>query len=436
MKHLCWIVLSLFTLLACPEPVRGEPMPAPGSDRDATPAGAADAASDPGTPVVAAPEVPAEDLATLNRDNAAFAFGLYRALSGSQTGNLFLSPASISTALAMTYGGARGRTAEQMAQALRYSLPQERLHPAFGAQRAQLLGGDRPYELAVANRLWGHVGFQFREAYLALTRAGYGAELARVDFIGETEKTRVAINDWVEEQTRDKIVDLIPPGVLTGDTRLVLTNAIYFKGKWASQFDVAHTRKQAFTRHDGGEVDVDLMHQTAEFAYLEQPGSFQLLALPYLGDRLEMLVLLPTAADGLSALEARIDAASLEQWLAAARRQEVRVWLPRFRLEVALQLNQPMKDLGMVDAFDSAAADFSGMTGSPGLFVSDILHKAFVDVNEEGTEAAAATAVVMAIESEHPPPPEFRADHPFLFLIRDRSTGTILFMGRLTDPSA
>jgi len=366
--------------------------------------------------------------------NNFFATELYAKLSETD-GNLFFSPHSISTALAMTYAGAEGATAEQMAAALRFTLPAERLHPAFGRLSGELMAPGQPYELAIANRLWGLHGMPFEEPFLATTREHYGAELVGVDFAGDAEGARRQINAWVAEQTRDKILDLIPPGVLDALTRLVLTNAIYFKGTWAAQFDPADTEEQPFHKADGSTVQAPLMFQKGKFRYHESPGEWQLVRLPYEGERLEMVVLLPAAESSVAALEASLGAAELDQWINSARRRDVKVWLPKFQMESMRMLSQPMTKLGMVDAFSNKDADFDGIAKGQSLYITAIIHKAFVDVNEEGTEAAAATAVVIGARSVPPPPAEFRADRPFLFLIRDAETGSLLFVGRVMDPT-
>ena len=373
-----------------------------------------------------------------------FAFDLYARLKGAE-GNLFLSPYSISTALAMTYAGARGETADQMAKVLCLPASGEAVHGAYGALQKDLnaAGEGGAFELVVANRLWGQKGFAFLPDFLALLEARYGAGLEPLDFAGATEAARQTINAWIEKQTRDKIKDLIKPGILDAATRLVLTNAIYFKGKWAEEFDKKATQDEDFFLTPEKKVAAPLMHRTADFGYLES-DDLQALELPYQvargdshgrGDRLAMVVLLPTAKDGLAALEASLSADKVAEWVSKLNRREVRVALPRFKTTAEFSLAQVLAAMGMQDAFDASRADFSGMTGAKDLFISAVVHKAFVDTNEEGTEAAAATAVVMTLSAMPEPPPVFRADHPFLFLIRDTKTGAILFLGRIADPT-
>ncbi len=375
------------------------------------------------------------DPEALVRGNNTFALDLYGELRA-QEGNLFFSPFSISTALAMTYGGARGSTAAQMEQVLHFEVTTERLHQAFSqlVETLNAQGAKGDYQLSVANVLWGQQGVGFLKKFLDLTEKHYGAGLRQVDFAAATEAARRAINAWVEEETQGKIKDLIQPGVLNALTRLVLTNAIYFKGTWAEQFDKKATRDAPFTLATRQQVKVPMMHKTENFGYTEAED-FQALELAYAGDDLSMVIFLPRQVDGLAALEKELSLDNLQSWLGGLRRQTVQVSVPRFTMTSEFRLQEVLKSLGMTDAF-SGAADFSGMTGRRDLFISAVIHKAFVDVNEEGTEAAAATAVVMMRSAAPRPPVVFRADHPFLFLIRDNASGSILFIGRLVNPKA
>jgi serpin B len=377
----------------------------------------------------------AGEMEELVTGNNAFALDLYGQLRGGD-GNLFFSPFSISTALAMTYGGARGETGAQMARVLRYGLDSKRLHPAFKTLMDGLNAGKakRGYELSIANALWGQKGYGFLKAFLDLTRTHYGAGLREVDFIGGTEAARKTINDWVEEETRGKIVELIQPGVLDSLCRLVLTNAIYFKGNWASRFKVERTKKAPFTLLTGRKVDVPTMHQTADFKYLQGEG-FQALELPYVGKALSMVIFLPGEPNGLPDFEKSLTTKNLDGRLAKLRKRKVRVFLPKFKVTHRIRLARVLRSMGMRKAF-SDDADFSGMNGKMDLRISAVVHKAFVEVNEEGTEAAAATAVVMKRKgiARPRPIPVFRADHPFLFLIRDTTSKSILFLGRVIQP--
>lgn len=366
--------------------------------------------------------------------NNEFALGLYQQLR-EEKGNLFFSPYSISTALAMTYAGARGNTAAQMAQALRFVLPQALLHPAFAALEAKLagIGSKGQIQLKVANALWPQRSYPFLEAFLALVKQHYGVLITPVDY-GAAETARRTINAWVEEKTQQKIMDLIPPNLLTSRTRLVLTNAIYFKGNWANQFDKKLSKNKPFFVTPGEKVDAPLMTQERAYRYAAI-GSLQVLELPYVGDDLAMVILLPDKLDGLAELEADLTAPNLQAWLGGLSRADVRVSLPRFKISRAAELKAALSAMGMPDAFIDGKANFAGMDGKEKwLYIAAALHKAFVDVNEEGTEAAAATAVVMNTKSMPMPPAVFCADHPFVFLIRDKSTGSILFLGRVANP--
>jgi serpin B len=368
--------------------------------------------------------------------NSRFALDLYQKLRD-RPGNLFFSPSSISTALAMTYAGARGETAEQMARVLHFTVPQDRLPEAF----AELLGELRPraakpgFQLDVASRLWGQQGYHFMADFLAITRNFYHAELAEVDFASQPEAARARINLWVEQETHEKIKDLVAHGAITPLTRLVLTNAIYFKGDWSHPFPKAATRDEPF--HVSGEqtVQVPLMHRTDDlrFAAID---ALQVLELNYGKGELSALFLLPEAIDGLPALEARLNHENLSRWTSALARRKVDVFLPRFKLSSEFSLSSALGAMGMSHAFDEIQADFTGISTQEKLYISAVLHKAFVDLNEEGTEAAAATAVVVGVRAMLRPnlPVIFRADHPFLFLIVDNRTRSILFLGRVASP--
>jgi serpin B len=379
------------------------------------------------------------DIPVIAKGDNQFALDLYAKLRGAE-GNLFFSPYSISTALAMTRAGARGDTAAEMDKTLHFTLPEDKLQPAFGALVKEVNGdpadAKRGYQLSTANALWGQKGFAFNADFLKLVNGNYGAGLNEVDFKNATEQARGAINAWVEKETRDKIKDLLHQGDLTPDTRLVLTNAIYFKGDWAAPFKKELTKEEPFHLTADKKADAPLMHRTGEYKYLDG-GSFQALELPYTGKDLTMVVLLPKKADGLAEFEKDLAADKLTEWVGGLREQKVIVSLPKFKTTQRVSLARTLSDMGMKKAFTSGA-DFSGMGGSPGdLALADVIHKAFIDVNEEGTEAAAATAVGVkaAAARIEPPTPVFRADHPFVFLIRDTRSNSILFLGRLVDPA-
>jgi serpin B len=393
----------------------------------------------PARPAAAIPRASEAEKALAEANNR-FAWDLYARLREESDGNLFYSPQSISIALAMTYHGARGATAAEMAKVLHLETPQEDVPAAFAALLNRMKAGgaggsevaaQRGYKLSLANRLWGQDGYRFLDSFLAPLAESYQAPLGRLDFARQTEAARKTINDWVANQTNDKIKDLLAPGVLDSTTRLVLTNAIYFKGTWASQFDKAVTRPAPFTISGGQQVDVPMMHQKLQANY-DQNELVTVIELPYQGDAVSFIGILPTKTDGLADVERVLSPAKLTEWTASMGSPEVEVWLPKFKTTSEFVLNDVLAKLGMPKAFGSEA-DFSGMDGTRNLYISAAVHKAFVDVNEEGTEAAAATAVVMA-ERAMLRQPTFRADHPFLFVIRDNATGSILFAGRVMDP--
>lgn len=377
---------------------------------------------------------PRGDVKDLVRNNTEFAADLFARLA-QQDGNLFFSPYSISNALAMTFAGARGSTAEEMKTTLRFALGQDRLHPAFADLIRRLQGPDdkRKYQLTVANRLFGQRDFGFLPEFLKVGERYYGAGLEEVDFAGATEAARKTINTWVEKATRDKIKELLKPGILTIDSRLVLTNAIYFKAAWSHPFQSKATKDEEFHVSADKKTKVAMMNGNHRTNFFDG-GTFLALELPYENNDLSMVLLLPKKVDGLPTLEKKLTAANLEQWLGKLSDHMVRISVPKFKVTAEFLLNKVLAQMGMREAF-TKNADFSGMTTREQLYISAVVHKAFIDVNEVGTEAAAATAVVMELRSL-PPPATFTADHPFVYLIRDNRTGTVLFMGRVVNPSA
>ena len=365
--------------------------------------------------------------------NTAFALDLYARLK-TNDGNLFFSPHSISTCLAMIYAGARGDTEKQMAQVMHFDTGQAQFHSAFGALQDELNAArqKKEFDFNLANGLWSQKNHPFLPAFLDLVKQRYEAKLEQVDFGTGAEPARKEINDWVSAQTRGKIADLLQPGVVNASTRLVLVNAIYFKGRWLHQFKAANTAIAPFNLTRDQSVQAPLMNLTASFKYAT-PDGLQVLELPYLGDDLSMVILLPSEIDGLKKIEDSLIGSQLDLWLGQARAQKVNVFLPKFKLTAQFDLNGTLAAMGMADLF-SPRADLSGMDGARDLFVSAVVHKAYVDVNEEGTEAAAATGGVVGLTAFRPPP-VFRADHPFLFLIRDNHSGGVLFLGRVVDPT-
>ncbi len=372
--------------------------------------------------------------AILVEGNTKFAFDLYGQLKDGDN-NLFFSPYSISTALAMTHAGARGATAQQMAAVLHFNRDQEQLHRAFSDLETHLnsIRGKTEVELKVANAIWSQQDHALLNSFQELVAGNYRAKLETVDFKTAYDAVRKEINRWVEQQTNDKIKNLIPEGALDSLTRLVLVNAIYFKGMWAEQFVKKNTADADFWQSQESRAKVAMMHQEKSFNYMEN-ADLQLLELPYAGRDLAMLVLLPKEIEGLAALEENLTADNIQTWGRQLRKQKVKVYLPRFKMTSQFSLAQTLAAMGMPDAFQPKAADFSGIAGSRDLFISAIVHKALVEVNEEGTEAAAATGIMVGVTSLPPPTPVFRADHPFIFLIQDKVTKSVLFMGRLVDP--
>ncbi len=366
----------------------------------------------------------------------AFALDLYRELSR-RPGNLFFSPFSVSTALAMTYVGARGETASEMASVLRFPADREKLYPAHARLLARLDPGEErhptpTHKLTIANHLWGQSGIDWLPAFQQTCRDYYRSDLSLLDFVADPEAARLTINDWAADRTEQRIQNLLLPGDITGDTPLVLTNTIHFLGEWQRAFPVEATRPAPFHISPTKSVEVPMMFQRARFACAELP-EVEVLELPYRGRELALVIVLPRQPDGLAALNEKIDLALLNTWLDALREQELPVVLPRFELTHRCELKDALKKMGMVSAF-TPGADFTGMAaGRDGrsLWVEKVVHQAFLAVDEKGTEAAAATAVVL--KRGRPP---FRADHPFLFLIRDLRHGSILFMGCLVDPRA
>jgi len=409
------LLLALPLALGCP-PTDGSPEPEPMADCEER--------------VDLAP-----DVADVVAGNSDFAWDLYQTLREAEDGNVFVSPLSISAAFGMTLAGARGETAEEMREVLGLTLDDATWSYAFGDLLRDLdLGPGCDTSLALANRLWGQADYPFLADFLALTEQAWDAPFGEVDFIGDTEGARQTINAWVEDKTQEKIQELIPAGVLKDTSRLVLTNAIYFKADWASAFDPSRTADASFRLADGGSVTAPLMWQEGSFPHLYE-DDLQVLKLPYTSDQ-SMILLLPHADDGLAAVEDRLDAEQVEAWIAALYEAELEVSLPRFTTTLDLRLEDAMKAMGMERAFEFGVAEFEGIadpaqTGEM-LYIQAALHKAFIAVDEAGTEAAAATAVVVGTESAGP---VFRADHPFAFLIRDDVTGSILFMGRVMDPT-
>ncbi|PVV82721.1 serpin family protein [Dehalogenimonas alkenigignens] len=385
------------------------------------------------------PSAPATDVSELVAGNTEFALALYQLLKA-EDGNIFYSPYSISAALAMTYGGARGETERQMADTLRFTLGQSRLHAAFNAldtalnSRGQGAKGkdDEPFVLKVVNALWGQRDFKFETSYLDLLAENYGAGLRLVDFIKDTENSRQTINNWVAKETEQRIKDLLPQGSVNDLTRLVLTNAVYFNGGWLNPFSEDATRGGAFNLLDGRKVIVPMMFQSSGMGYAVGEG-YQAVELKYDGGELSMVIILP-AEGAFGAFENSLGSAKLASILAALKNNTVNLTMPKFEFDSEFGLKETLAALGMPVAF-SDSADFSGMTGRRDLQIQDVVHKSFISVDEAGTEAAAATGVVVGTTSVPLDPATVTLDRPFIFLIRDIASGALIFTGRVVDPS-
>ncbi len=380
------------------------------------------------------PEMPVvdQDLEDAATSGNRFAFDLYEKL-GEKDGNLFFSPASISTALAMTYAGARGNTAKEMKDALHFTLDGDKLHAAFGNLQKTLVGRKKGIELSVANALWGQKGYSFRREFLNLTNKHYDAPLTEVDFQNAVEQARETINEWTAEKTNQKIKDVLKPGILNELTRLVLTNTVYFQGTWKYQFDKKHTKTADFHLSSKISVKVDMMYmRNTEFNCI-WGRDFRGLVLPYVDNNISMVIFLPHEANGLAEFEKSFTSTNLKKWLSEMHLSRFRrVGVPRFKITCFTDLDVVLTSMGMSTAFDSGKADFSGITGKKNLFISPAVHKAFIEVNEKGTEAAAVAHIGSTLNG----PPVFIADHPFLFIIREKKTGAILFIGRVADPTS
>ncbi len=365
--------------------------------------------------------------------NNKFAFELYKNLSEKEEGNLFFSPYSISSALAITYEGARERTAEEIKNVFHFP-DYDTLRPNFAAIYNEINKGYRDYTLRTGNALWVQKDFPLLENYTTMVERYYGAKAANLDFANEPEKSRQTINNFIEKQTNGKIKDLIPKGLINPYTRLVITNAIYFKGTWKVEFDPKETQEMDFHVDSNKTIKVQMMHmkpKEKKFNYAETEDA-QILELPYKGDDISMLIILPKLGK-LSEIEKKLTIEKLEEWESKMKETEFNdIYLPKFEIETKYFLEDTLANMGMPTAF-SPDADFSGMTGRRDLSISHVIHQAYVKVDEKGTEAAAATAVIF---EKSMPAPEiiFKADHPFIFIIQQRSTGNILFIGRVVEP--
>jgi len=395
-------------------------------------------------PRLMAPDVPQGDLNQLAQGNTAFALDLYHAASGDQD-NVFFSPYSVSLALAMTYAGSRANTEQQMAGVMHYDLPQDKLHPGFNWLDQELAGrkniengsagaDGKGFRLNVVNDIWGQDGYSFLSPFLDTLSGNYGAGLRRLDFQKDPDKARLIINDYISEHTEQRIKDLIPSGIIDTLTRLVLTNAIYFNASWLYQFSPDKTGDGLFTRLDGTQITVPMMHyqDPASLGYFQGNG-FQAVEMPYEGSKLSMVILLPDEGQ-FESFQSSLNADKLTQVLGQEASELMYLTMPKFSFSSKFMLSKVLIGMGMNDAFSPADADFSGIDGSRNLYIGEVIHQAFVKVDEAGTEAAAATAVIMQVAAMPVQQKNVIIDRPFVFLIRDVPTGTILFMGRVLEP--
>ena len=391
-------------------------------------------------PRVTEPQVSQGDLATLVDGNSEFTFELYHTLKDTG-GNLFYSPYSISLALAMTFAGARGETERQMVDAMHFSLLQDRLHPAFNSLDIELASrgegakgkDEEGFRLNIVNAIWGQKDYEFLSEYLDILAENYGAGLRILDFVAAPEPSRITINDWVSDQTEGRIEDLIPQGAIDTLTRLVLTNAIYFNAAWQYPFNEEATVDGTFNLLDGAKITVPMMNQRESFGYAEGE-TYQAVELPYDGNELSMVILLPKAGQ-FEDFEGSLNYKTVEGIISDINRRQVSLQMPKFEFESEFSLKSVLANMGMPIAF-SGDADFSGMTGNKDLSIDEVIHKAFVSVDEAGTEAAAATAVIMRLTAAPEEPVAVTVDRPFIYLIRHIETGSILFIGRVMNPGA
>ncbi|MFN2304725.1 MAG: serpin family protein [Anaerolineales bacterium] len=389
-----------------------------------------------------APEVDPDVINALAEDNAAFALAFYNQVQA-QHDNLIFSPLSLSLALSMAMAGAEGDTQRAMMDTLQFSMPEEEVHPAFNAlllaieasqgnaDESEQEGG---FQLSIANSIWGQAGYDFKATFLDILAQNYGSGLYLVDFIGQPEQARATINQWVADETKEKIKDLLPQGAIDTLTRLVLANAIYFKGAWRYPFEVSNTKEEPFNLLDGSETLIDMMHLSgSNLPYLKGEG-FQAISLPYVSTDFQMTLLVPDVGN-FAAFEEILTPDKLSSLASEMTFKQVNLGLPKFDFNASINANNPLAALGMGEAFDYDKADFSGITDADELAITDVLHKATITVDEEGTEAAAATAVVIGIRSMPSDEPiTLVIDRPFIFFIEHQPTHAMLFMGRVTQP--
>jgi serine protease inhibitor len=367
------------------------------------------------------------------KNNNLFAFELYRQIR-SDKDNTFFSPYSISSAIAMTYAGARSESEQQISKVLHFEGDQAYFHPAYKTLLSYINSLNRTdsIDISTANSMWAQKDYPFKDEYFKLITDNYGAGLQNLDFRNDRENARKTINKWVEDKTKNKIQELLIPGILNDLTRLVLVNAIYFYGSWDKAFDAKNTKKLDFFLDDANKVQADFMYKEDKYKYAENE-QYKVVEIPYEGKTLSMIIVLPVSPNNLAGLEKQLDKNSYDHWLSALTERKIKLYLPKFKTTAEFELSDALKKMGMPHPF-SMDADLSGMTGKKDLMIDKVVHKAFVEVNERGTEAAAATAVVIREKSAMINMPEFRADRPFIFIIKENTYNNILFMGRINDP--
>jgi len=454
-KNLLAIFVILFIFTACggspnePSPTEENPVEQPTDEIQKEPTQETHPASDTAylvSKVHRQTAPPISDPVTMNQisGNNQFAFDLYQQLlADPELGatNLFYSPYSISSALAMAYAGAHNETEVQMEETMNYH-GQTDTHEAFNAlnqyfEELNAITAESEWEdfsLYINNALWGEQTYNIQSEYLDTLGKYYGAGYFATDFIYNSENSRLQINDWVSEKTNEKIQDLLAPGTINGDTRVVLTNTIYFIASWVNEFDEMNTRDESFTLLDGSTVQVPTMMTNDQYLYDAGDG-YQMIALPYNGYQVSMFVILPEEGS-FEQFESLLTTDKFNEMSESLTSETVDLYMPKFHAESSFSVNDMLASLGMTDAFDPSLADFSGISGSRDLSISNVIHKAVIDLDEEGTEAAAATAVIMELTSAMPvdEPIELRLDSPFIYAIVNPESGSILFMGRMLNP--
>jgi len=378
----------------------------------------------------------AESLSSLVDSLNNFSFEFYDVIKQESSDNLFISPYSIFVAVSMAYEGSNGNTYEEMKNILNIPQNDSAVEASFGKLYNLLNQNLEGYKINTANAFWANKNYEFLDEYLNLLESYYMAEANNLDFSKNVEAAEI-INSWVEEQTNGKITDLIQSSSLSELTKLVLTNAIYFKGDWEKQFDVDNTYEEDFNLSSGNKVKVDMMKFTGDEAIFNYTDTemLQILELAYHGNDLSMLIILPKE-NNIEAIESILTLDNIEEWRSSLSERNIDIYIPKFEFKTKYSLNSALQTMGINDAFIPGDADFSGMDGTHDLFINEVIHKAYVKVDEEGTEAAAATGITIGVTSINPDVDEFKADHPFIFLIQHKETGAVLFLGKVMDPSS